>query len=248
MRTWLENVFLGVMLLAGGAVWTMHSGLNLAWKVACTVALVAASFFVSRKIEKMRPAKSGTELSQVSSPSVPVSADGSGGRGGGGNAVGKNAVVIGGRGGRGGDGRTGRGGDGGGGDAVGNGSRVIGGDGGDAGRIDGRGGAGGASPLKRLSLEELKSWGLTGNEGYGQGGAAANTDEYDRSLGVLTLLSAEYTLKNPMGKLTQMPGVSMPPIEWVNDRLTEMRESFQVELIDNGIDFLLRPNSPSDQA
>lgn len=249
MSTWLERFSLAVLAaVLAATVLTNPWGLDRPYQVALIVVIVAISLFAARAIEKIRAAKSGTDLGRVSSPSVPVPADGSGGRGGGGNALGKDAVVLGGRGGRGGVLGTGRGGDGGGGDAAGTGSMVIGGDGGDAGRIDGRGGAGGASPLTRLSPEKLKSWGLTGNEGYGQGGAAANSLEYDHSLRVLSLLSAEYASKNPTGQLSPMPGVLMPPVGWVNGRLSEMRESFRVELIDLGTDFLLRTNAASDRA
>jgi hypothetical protein len=249
MKTWPEKFGLPILVsVAAGSISKVLLGLDLFYLVALIVVIFAASFFVPYAIRKVRVSKSGTDLVCESSPSMPVPADGNGGRGGGGNALGKDAVIIGGRGGRGSILGTGSGGDGGGGDAIGTGSMVIGGDGGDAGRIDGRGGAGGASPLKRLSPEKLKSWGLTGNEGYGQGGAAANSPEYDRSLRVLSLLSAEYASKNPKDQLSPMPGVLMPPVGWVNGRLSEMRESFYVELIDNGIDFLLRPNSASDQS
>lgn len=166
--------------------------------------------------------------------------DGQGGEGGGGDAVGRNSLVVGGRGGRGGDPGGGCGGDGGGGDASGEGSMVIGGDGGDAGRGDGRGGAGGVSPLKRLSPEALASFGLAGNEGFGQGGRGVNSPEYDRSLRVLSHLSAEYASSHPPSHMTPMPGVLMPPVEWANGRLSRMAESFRVELIDNGTDFILQ--------
>ena len=169
-------------------------------------------------------------------------ADGQGGGGGGGNAIGKGTTVVGGFGGAGGGPRGGRGGDGGGGDDVGEGSRVIGGDGGGGGRSDGRGGRGGASPLKRVSPELLKSFGLTGNEGYGQGGSGESSPEYVRRLKALTALSAEYLSANPTGHMEPMHGVLMPPIAWVNSRLSENGETFQVELIDNGTDFLFRAN------
>ena len=89
----------------------------------------------------------------------------------------------------------------------------------------------------------LKAFGLTGNEGYGQGGRGANTPEYDRSLRVLNLLSAEYQKKHPRNPMTPMPGLLMPPVEWVNRRLAEERESFRVELIDNQTDFVLKPSA-----
>ena len=167
--------------------------------------------------------------------------DGQGGRGGGGNAVGKDSLVVGGKGGKGGGRGEGRGGDGGGGDASGEGSMVIGGDGGDAGRGDGRGGTGGESPLKKLSPELLASFGLSGNEGFGQGGRGANSLEYEESLRVLCRLSAEYSSLQLDGHMIPMPGVLMPPVEWVNGRLTQMREAFRVELIDNGTDFIVQP-------
>jgi hypothetical protein len=86
----------------------------------------------------------------------------------------------------------------------------------------------------------LKSWGLTGNEGYGQGGRGANSPEYDRSLRVLGVLSAEYASLHPETRMIPMPGVLMPPVEWVNGRLIQMQETFRVELIDNGTDFFLQ--------
>ena len=39
--------------------------------------------------------------------------------------------------------------------------------------------------------------------------------------------------------MTPMPGVLMPPVEWVNERLSCLRETFRIELIDNGTDFFL---------
>ena len=247
MRTWLEGGFMAFLVgTAGLVIWNNPWGLDRLWQILCFVSILVFSYIVALFIDKMPVRKPRNDPAREPSRSVPIPADGIGGRGGGGNAVGKDSVVLGGRGGRGGLHGAGRGGDGGGGDAVGAGSMVIGGDGGDAGRIDGRGGKGGASPLKRLSPEELNSWGLTGNEGYGQGGAAANSSEYDRSLRVLTVLSAEYVSKNPTGTLSPMPGVSMPPVDWVNSRLSEMGESFHVELIDMETDFILQPNLPGD--
>lgn len=189
-------------------------------------------------VDKQYRAKIQNDQAQIASP-----ADGRGGKGGGGNASGKGSLVLGGKGGPGGGPGGGRGGDGGGGDAVGDGSIVIGGDGGGGGgRPDGRGGIGAPSPLKKLSPEVLKSFGLTGNETYGQGGSSPNSPEYDRSLKVLNAISAEYIANNPKAKLESMPGVLMPPVSWVNKRLSERQETFRVELIDNGTDFLLRPS------
>jgi len=171
--------------------------------------------------------------------SAPLPSDGSGGRGGGGKAEGKYSMVIGGKGGKGGSPSSGRGGDGGGGNATGEGAVVIGGDGGDAGRFDGRGGEGGDSPLKRLPPDLLKSFGLTGNEGYGQGGRGANSHEYDRCLRVLSTVSSEYLTKNPTASMISMPGVLMPPLYWVNNQLEQKGENFRVSFVDNNTDFLI---------
>lgn len=177
-------------------------------------------------------------LSPVEAIGLP--ADGRGGKGGGRNAIGKNSQVIGGKGGPGGGPGGGRGGDGGGGDAVGEGSKVIGGDGGGGGgRSDGRGGIGAPSPITKLSPEELELFGLTGEEPYGQGGTSPNSPEYDKCVKVLNAISAEYSANNPKAKLEPMPGVLMPPVSWVNERLSQRRETFRVELIDNGTDFFL---------
>lgn len=239
MSIWLERFLLAVLVVAFGATvftnpWDL-SGTQRIWLIA---AVVMASIVAARAVDRFRKVMPGTRL--PSSDTDPGNLA-RGGRGGGGNAVGSNSLVVGGRGGRGGSLGVGRGGDGGGGDAIGDRSMVIGGDGGDAGRIDGRGGAGGASPLKRLSQDTLNSWGLTGNEGHGQGGRGANSPEYDRRLRVLTHLSAAFITENPNGATTPMSGVLMPPAEWVNERLVHLRENFEVELIDNGTDFLLRP-------
>lgn len=165
---------------------------------------------------------------------------GRGGHGGGGNATGKWSKVIGGRGGAGGDKKFGSGGYGGGGDAVGDHSMVIGGDGGDAPRSDGRGGVGGISPLKKLSKEKLHTFGLSGYEGYGQGGRGQNSFEYDQALKVLCQISAEYFKMNPDETMLQMPGVLMPPVEWVNSYIEEIGEIFRVKLINNDTDFLIQ--------
>lgn len=240
MSTFLEKVILGIIAaIAAAEALTNPWHLGIWQRSGVSFLLVCAAFPVAWVSEKYRPHKARRHSADDQPTGIGMT--GEGGRGGGGNALGEQSIVIGGRGGRG--GAFGRGGDGGGGDATGVGSRVIGGNGGDAGRIDGRGGKGGDSGLKRLSRDELRSWGLTGNEGYGQGGAAANTAEYDRSLRVLCTLSAEYIGSNPGAPLVHTPGVLMPPIEWMNGRLADLRESFRLELIDNGTDFLLQPNS-----
>lgn len=171
---------------------------------------------------------------------IPDSASGQGGKGGGGNAVGKGSRVIGGNGGPGGSPGAGRGGDGGGGDAVGEGATVMGGDGGGGGRFDGRGGAGAKSTLSKVPPETLRAFGLTGKETYGQGGNGANSPEYDRMLRVVTALSLEFKAANSSSQLTTLPGLSMAPVDWINERLAQSNESFRVELADFGHDFLFR--------
>lgn len=240
MSIWLERFALAVLAtIFGAAVLTNPWQLDRVQRAALVVAIVGLSVFAARTIERSRAAASDAShgLPIASSDSTPP--DGRGGLGGGGNAVGKDSIVLGGTGGKGGSPGGGRGGDGGGGDAVGEGAMVIGGDGGGGGRSDGRGGAGAESPLKKLSPEALKSWGLTGKEGYGQGGRGANSPEYDRRLRVLSLLSADYTSKYPKSQMVPMPGVLMPPVDWVNGRLTQMREVFRVEFTDNQTDFVL---------
>jgi len=240
MNTWLERFLISVLAtILAATVLTNPWQLDRVHQTLLIVAIVAISIVASRTIERSRGAKTNSEAVSFSSiASEP--ADGQGGRGGGGNAIGKGSAVIGGYGGAGGGPGGGRGGDGGGGDAVGEGSRVIGGDGGGGGRSDGRGGRGGDSPLKRVSPDLLKSFGLTGTEGYGQGGSGESSSDYVRRLKILNTLSAEYLSANPKGHMEPMHGVLMPPVAWVNSRLSENGEPFQVELIDNGTDFLFR--------
>jgi hypothetical protein len=192
-------------------------------------------------------AEKARQSSSSASRAENLPADGQGGRGGGGNAIGKGSIVMGGSGGLGGGPGGGRGGDGGGGDAVG-GALVVGGDGGGGGRADGGGGRGADSPLKKLPPEVLKKWGLTGNEGYGQGGDGGNTPEYDRQLRVLTVLSVEFLSQHPEAHMVPMRGVLMPPVDWINRRLTEKNENFRVEAIDNGRDFFLHDNPRNAKA
>ena len=101
--------------------------------------------------------------------------------------------------------------------------------------------------MKRVSPDLLKSFGLTGNEGYGQGGSGESSPEYVRRLKSLNVLSAEYLSANPTGHMEPMHGVLMPPIAWVNSRLSENGETFQVELIDNGTDFQFSSNIEEEQ-
>ncbi|MFH1837813.1 MAG: hypothetical protein ABH862_06865 [Candidatus Omnitrophota bacterium] len=163
---------------------------------------------------------------------------GNGGDGGDAKAS-DDAVAVGGNGGPGGGIGGGKGGDGGDVEASGQGSTAIGGDGGGGGRADGRGGKGANSPLKKLPLETLKGFGLTGNENYGSGGSGGNTQEYDRRVKVLKELGLEYSNENPGLSLNTMSGVKMPPLEWINKRLAQEKESFKVEFVEHATDFFL---------
>jgi hypothetical protein len=98
--------------------------------------------------------------------------------------------------------------------------------------------------LKKLSPEFLKQFGLTGKGNYGAGGTGGNTPEYNRRVSILNLLSSEYAKKYPESRLIMMPGVQMPPVEWVNNRLVQEKESFRVELIKNNTDFFLLSIDP----
>ena len=201
MRTWIVKFALPVLALIMAELMlkplskmlNMSPVVSVLYILAVSIVLAAVYNIISKK------------------KSAQLLLDGRGGRGGGGRAEGKNSMVVGGKGGKGGSPDSGRGGDGGGGNATGDGAIVIGGDGGDAGRFDGRGGKGGDSPLKTLSPDVLKSFGLTGNEGYGQGGSGTNSREYDRGLKVLCALSSEYLSNNPAAPMIPMPGVLMPP-------------------------------------
>jgi len=163
---------------------------------------------------------------------------GSGGQGGEAKAS-DGAAAIGGDGGLGGGEGGGKGGYGGNAEAIGRGSLAIGGDGGGGARADGRGGKGADSPLKKLPPEMLKQFGLTGNENYGSGGDGGNSQEYSRRVGILKAISSEYNKENPGLKLNTMQGVEMPPVEWINKRLSQKKESFRVEFIKNDTDFFL---------
>lgn len=164
---------------------------------------------------------------------------GSGGQGGKAKAL-DGAAAMGGNGGLGGGAGGGKGGKGGDAEAFGRGSLAIGGDGGGGYRADGRGGKGADSLLKKLPPDMLKQFGLTGNENYGSGGDGGNSQEYVRRIGILKVLNSEYSKENPGLKLHTMQGVEMPPVEWINKRLSQKKESFRVDFIKNDTDFFLR--------
>jgi hypothetical protein len=146
---------------------------------------------------------------------------GQGGDGGTGTIVGNRGIVIGGRGGDG--GVVGIGGKGGSGFIQGDDGLVIGGDGGSCPTADGRGGHGARGPTERLGFP-TDSWGL------GRGGSATNHPEYDRRIGVLSRIRTEYLTKFPQDRPFIEAGVDPVPIDWVNQRLDELGESWRVGL------------------
>jgi hypothetical protein len=146
---------------------------------------------------------------------------GLGGEGGGGTIIGSHGVVIGGRGGEG--GTTGTGGKGGGGFIQGDGGLIIGGDGGSSATADGRGGRGARGPTERIGFS-------TDQWGFGRGGSGTNHPEYDRRVGVLKGVRTEYIKRFPGDALFIDVGIDQVPVEWINQRLSELGEAWQVTL------------------
>lgn len=150
---------------------------------------------------------------------------GVGGEGGSGTIIGNRGTVIGGRGGRG--GVTGVGGKGGSGFIQGNDGLVIGGDGGSCATADGRSGKVARGPTERLGFA-TKTW------GYGRGGSADNHPEYNRRIKLLALFRSEYQVKFPSDAPYIDAGVDIVPTDWINQRLIECGESWQVLLGEAG--------------
>lgn len=152
-----------------------------------------------------------------------IQTTGIGGDGGGGTIKGNRGTIIGGRGGKG--GVSGIGGKGGGGHIEGDGGTIIGGDGGDAGQA--RGGRGAKGPTEKFGFN-TSLW------GYGSGGSGGNDPEYNRRLTLLVDIQNEYKKKFP----TRVPyidaGIDRVPIDWVNQRLVELKENWQVKFGDEG--------------
>lgn len=159
---------------------------------------------------------------------------GVGGEGGSGAIFGDRGTVIGGRGGNGGPG--GAGGKGGSGFVQGNDGLVIGGDGGNCGTSDGRGGKRAKGPMERLGFQTI-TW------GFGSGGSGANHPEFDRRVKLLATFCLEYKTKFPCEGAYIDAGIEQVPADWVNQRLIESDEAWQVSVGENG--FLLPPLPPS---
>lgn len=160
--------------------------------------------------------------------------DGVGGEGGSGTIIGNRGVAIGGRGGKG--GVYGTGGKGGSGVVHGDDALVIGGNGGDAGSADGRGGAGARSPTERFGMPTML-W------GFGRGGAGVNDPEYDRRLHLLRHFCEEYKARFPQDAWYIEAGIDAVPVDWINQRLVESNETWQVSRGDSG--FALPPLTPT---
>jgi hypothetical protein len=150
---------------------------------------------------------------------------GIGGDGGGGTIIGDRGTVIGGRGGDG--GVSGLGGKGGSGFIQGDDGLIIGGDGGSATTADGRGGRGARGPTERFGF-------TTDTWGYGRGGSAPNHPEYDRRIALLESVRHEYLAKFPDDAPYIEAGVDPVPIDWINQRLVELGESWTVKCGERG--------------
>jgi hypothetical protein len=149
---------------------------------------------------------------------------GIGGEGGSGTIIGNRGVVIGGRGGDGGNGGVaGVGGKGGSGFIQGDDGLIIGGDGGSCYTADGRGGRGARGPTERFGFP-AEIW------GYGRGGAGTNHPEYDRRIQLLTQFRNDYRARFPGDAPYIDAGVDIVPIDWINQRLAECREVWRVEI------------------
>lgn len=156
--------------------------------------------------------------------------DGIGGDGGDGTIIGNRGVVIGGRGGNG--GVAGVGGKGGSGFIQGDDGLIIGGDGGNCGTFDGRAGKGARGPTERLGFP-------TAMWGYGRGGSGVNHPEYDRRISLLTQFRNEYMSKFPEDAQYIGAGVDIVPIDWINQRLIECSEPWNIAISESG--YILPP-------
>ena len=148
------------------------------------------------------------------------SGDGRGGRGGSGYVTGDRATVIAGKGGRGGAG--GRGGDGGSGYVSGNDAFIKAGDGGDAPQPGGQGGRGARGPLDMFGTPS-HLWGA------GRGGRGAGTPEFIRLGTVLSRVCREYSERFPQDAPHIDAGLEQVPTDWLNQRLAELGERWQVD-------------------
>lgn len=160
------------------------------------------------------------------------SSDGPGGQGGSAYAIGARSTAMGGQGGRGG---LGPGGDGGHGFAAGDGSVSIGGNGGDAAQPGGVGGRGGRGPLDRFGTPS-HMWGA------GRGGRGGCAPEFIRLSEALSGICREYLQRFPQDAPFINAGLEQVPTDWLNQRLVELGERWQVD----GDDTFRTLRSPDD--
>jgi hypothetical protein len=147
-----------------------------------------------------------------------------GGKGGNARVSGKGRAI----GGPGGDGGVGEGKPGDGPDALVKGDGVaLGGAGGHCGTADGRGGRRTISPGETMGLP-TEMW------RYGHGGRGGNHPEYDRRLALLKQIRREYCEAFPSDVPFIEAGVEPVPTSWVNARLRELGESWQVTMGEGG--------------
>jgi hypothetical protein len=144
---------------------------------------------------------------------------GRGGRGGNAYATGANSTATGGQGGRGG---VGPGGDGGHALAAGDSSIGRGGHGGDGAQPGGVGGRGGRGPTDNFGTPS-HLWGA------GRGGRGGCTPEFIRLSGVLSDIGKEYLQRFPQDALFIDAGLEQVPTDWLNQRLIELGEKWQVD-------------------
>lgn len=160
---------------------------------------------------------------------------GIGGEGGSGAIIGNRGTIIGGRAGHG--GVAGVGGKGGGGFIKGDDGLIIGGDGGNCPTPDGRGGCASLGPTERFGFSTYM-W------GFGRGGSGGNHPEYNRRLGLLRTIRNEYMIKFPEEVAFIEAGIDPVPVDWINQRLVELQESWQIRIGTAG--YLLPPLSEDE--
>jgi hypothetical protein len=142
--------------------------------------------------------------------------NGRGGRGGNAHAIGGRSTAIGGYGGRGG---VGPGGDGGHGRATGHGSVSIGGDGAHP--------AGWEAAASEDQPKDLAFLPICG--GPGRGGRGSCTPESIRLREVLSDICKEYLERFPEDVPSISAGLEQAPTDWLNRRLVELGERWQVD-------------------
>jgi hypothetical protein len=147
------------------------------------------------------------------------SSDGRGGLGGSAYAIGARSTAIGGQGGRGG---IDPGGDGGHSFATGDRSVGIGGNGGDGAQPGGVGGRGGRGPTDRFGTPS-HMW------GPGRGGRGGCTPEFIRLSEVLSGICREYLQRFTQDAPFINAGLEQVPTDWLNQRLVELGEKWQVD-------------------